>query len=75
MLAWLSVCSEVLTIPHGPAKLTLPLTVSSLREIQISFTFLVPAHSGSRRQKVVKWVLLFDVTEYTNTHKPTHLSL
>ena len=34
----------------------LPLTVSCFSKIQISFTFLVPAHLGSPRQRAVKRV-------------------
>jgi len=34
----------------------LPLTVSCFSEMQIGFTFLVPAHSGSPGQRVVKQV-------------------
>jgi len=34
----------------------LPLTVSCFSKIQIDFTFLVLAHSGSPRQRAVKWV-------------------
>ena len=34
----------------------LPLTVSWFSEIQIGFTFLVPAHPGSPGKRVVKWV-------------------
>ena len=34
----------------------LPLTVSCFSEIQVSFTFLVPAHPRSPRQRVVKQV-------------------
>jgi len=34
----------------------LPLTVSCFSKIQIGFTFLVPAHLGSPRQRAVKWV-------------------
>ena len=34
----------------------LPLTVSCFSKIQISFTFLVPAHPGSPGQGAVKWV-------------------
>ena len=32
----------------------LPLTVSRFSKIQIGFTFLVPAHLGSRRKRAVK---------------------
>ena len=34
----------------------LPLTVSCFSEIQIGFTFLVPAHPGSPGQRAVKRV-------------------
>jgi len=34
----------------------LPLTVSCSNKIQIGFTFLVPAHLGSPRQRAVKRV-------------------
>ena len=34
----------------------LPLTVSCFSKIQIGFTFLVPAHPGSPRQRAIKWV-------------------
>ena len=34
----------------------LPLTVSCFSKIQIGFTFLVPSHLGSLRQRAVKWV-------------------
>jgi len=34
---------------HMAQLMPLPLTVSSFSEIQIGFTFLVPAHPGSPR--------------------------
>ena len=34
----------------------LPLSVSCSSQIQIGFTFVVPAHLGSTRQRAVKWV-------------------
>ena len=34
----------------------LPLTASCFNEIQIGFTFLVPAHPGSPGKRAVKWV-------------------
>jgi len=34
----------------------LPLIVSCFSEIQIGFTFLVPAHPGSPGKRAVKWV-------------------
>ena len=37
----------------------LPLTVSCFSKIQIGFTFLVPAHPGSRGQRAVKRVCVY----------------
>ena len=37
----------------------LPLTVSCFSEIQIGFTFLVPAHPGSPRKRAVKRVCVY----------------
>jgi len=39
---------------HMAQLLSLPLTVSCFSEIQIGFTFLVPAHLGSPGKKAVK---------------------
>jgi len=36
----------------------LPLTVSCFSEIQIGFTFLVPAHPGSPGKRAVKQVFV-----------------
>jgi len=33
--------------------------VSCFSKIQIGFTFLVPAHLGSPRQRAVKWVCVY----------------
>ena len=41
---------------HMAQLMQLPLTVSCFSKIQISFTFLVPAHLGSPRQRAVKRV-------------------
>ena len=49
-----------LNLPHGLADLhtaqlmPLPLTVSCFSEIQIGFTFVVPAHLGSPEKRAVK---------------------
>ena len=40
---------------HMAQLMSLPLTVSCCSKIQIGFTFLVPAHPGSHRQRAVKW--------------------
>jgi len=39
----------------------LPLTVSCFSEIQIGFTFLVPAHPGSPGQRAVKRVCVCNI--------------
>jgi len=41
---------------HMAQLMPLPLTVSCFSKIQIGFTFLVPAHLGSPRQRAVKWL-------------------
>ena len=41
---------------HMAQLMPLPLTVSCFSKIQIGFTFLVPAHLGSPRQRAVKRV-------------------
>jgi len=41
---------------HTAQLMPLPLTVSCFCKIQIGFTFLVPAHPASPRQRAVKWV-------------------
>ena len=50
----------------------LPLTVSCFSKIQIGFTFLVPAHPGSRGKRAVKWVYieLRDVTHVVHDGRP-----
>ena len=44
----------------------LPLTVSCSSKIQIGFTFLVPAHLGSPRQRAVKRVCVCVCSVATN---------
>jgi len=41
---------------HMAQLIPLPLTVCCFSKIQIGFTFLVPAHTGSPGQRAVKWV-------------------
>jgi len=50
------ICLERVAHLHMAQLMPLPLTVSCFCEIQIGFTFLVPAHPGSPRQRVVKRV-------------------
>ena len=44
---------------HMAQLMPLPLTVSCFSKIQIDFTFLVPAHSGSPGKKAVKRLCVF----------------
>jgi len=53
------ICLERGADLHSAQLMPLPLTVSCFSKIQISFTFLVPAHLGSPRQRAVKWVVSF----------------
>jgi len=50
------ICLERGADLHMAQLMPLPLTVSCFSKIQISFTFLVPAHLGSPGQRAVKRV-------------------
>jgi len=50
------ICLERGADLHMVQLMPLPLTVSCSSKIQIGFTFLVPAHLGSHRQRAVKRV-------------------
>jgi len=50
------ICLERGADLHMTQLMALPLTVSCFSEIQIGFTFLVPAHSGSPGKRAVEWV-------------------
>ena len=50
------VCLEQGADLHMVQLMPLPLTVSCFSRIQIGFTFLLPAHPGSPRQRAVKRV-------------------
>ena len=54
----MAICLERDADLHRPTAqlMPLPLTVSCFSKIQIGFTFLVPAHSGSPGKRDVKWV-------------------
>ena len=54
VLAWLSV--ERGADLHMAQLMPLPLAVCCFGKIQIGFTFLVPAHTGSPGQRAVKRV-------------------
>ena len=49
------ICLERGADLHMAQLMPLPLTVSCVSEIQIGFTFLVPAHPGSPGKRAVKW--------------------
>ena len=48
------ICLERGADLHMAQLMPLPLTVSCFSKIQIGFTFLVPAHPGSRGKRAVK---------------------
>ena len=50
---------------HMAQLMPLPLTVSCFSKIQIGFTFLVPAQSGSTWQRAVKWVCVCVISLYS----------
>ena len=50
------ICLERGTDLHMAQLMPLPLTVSCSSKIQIGFTFVVPAHPDSPKQRAVKWV-------------------
>jgi len=54
--AGMAICLEHSADLHVVQLMPLPLTVSCSSEIQIGFTFLVPAHPGSHGQRAVKVV-------------------
>ena len=50
------ICLERGADLHMAQLMPLPLTGSCFGKIQICFTFLVPVHPGSPRQRAVKWL-------------------
>ena len=50
------ICLDLGADLHMAQLMPLPLTVSCFSKIQIGFTFLVPAYSGSPGQRAVKQV-------------------
>ena len=58
--AGMVICLERCADLHMAQLMPLPLTVSCSNEIQIGFTFLVPAHLGSPGQRAVKRVCVRD---------------
>jgi len=58
------ICLERGADLHTAQLMPLPLTVSCFSKIQIGFTFLVPAHPGSPRQRAVKRLCVLAVLIY-----------
>ena len=56
------ICLERDADLHMAQLMPLPLTVSCFSKIQISFTFLVPAHPGSPGKRAVKCYVCVCVT-------------
>jgi len=54
--AGMVICLERSADLHMAQLMPLPLTVSCFSKIQTGFTFLVPAQTGSPRQRAVKRV-------------------
>ena len=57
------ICLEQGADLHMAQLMPLPRTVSCFSKIQISFTFLVPAHLGSPGQRAVKRVCVYVITD------------
>jgi len=53
------ICLERDADLHMAQLMPLPLTVSCFSNIQIGFSFLVPAHPGSPGKRAIKWVCVF----------------
>ena len=61
--AGMVICLERGTDLHMVQLMPLPLAVSCISKIQISFTFLVPAHPGSAGQRATKWACVCTSTQ------------
>ena len=66
------ICLERDADLHMAQLMPLPLTVSCFSKIQISFTFLVPAHPGSPGKGAVKWCVCVTVVTDRQTDRQTH---
>ena len=71
------ICLERGADLHMVQLMPLPPTVSCFSKIQIGFTFLVPAHPGSPRQRAVKRVCVCAaVTDlFVECHLKLHLDI
>jgi len=67
------ICLEWGADLHMAQLMPLPLTVSCFSEIQIGFTFLVPAHLGSPGKRAVKRVYVCMYVCILSLHTHTHI--
>jgi len=67
--AGMVICLERSADLHTSQLMPLPLTVSCFSKIQISFTFLIPAHPGSPGQRAVKRVCVAYIQVTAEVHK------
>ena len=63
------ICLERGADLHMAQWIPLLLTVSCFSKIQIGFTFLVPAHPGSRGQRAVKRVCIYSHVNQVNRRR------
>ena len=63
------ICLERDADLHMAQLMLLPLTVSCFSKIQIGFTFLVPAHSGSPGKRAVKRVCVCVMVQNEKTER------
>jgi len=68
------ICLERSADLHMAQLMPLPVTISCFSEIQIGFTFLVPAHPGSPGQEAVKRVCVC-VYSLSSSHTVVCLSI
>ena len=64
------ICLERGADLHMAQLMPLTITVSCFSEIQIGFTFLVPAHLGSPVKRAVKWVCVCNVVVLVAVRPP-----
>ena len=73
--SWCGICLEQGVGLHMAQLMPSPLTVSCFSKIQIGFSFLVLAHPGSPRQRAIKRVCVFLISEKGATQYLLSLTL
>ena len=69
------ICLELGVDLHMTQLMPLPLTVSCFSKIQIGFTFLVPAHSGSTGKTAIKRVCVKQKDSEWQWHQLGHMQV